>query len=1788
MASCINKNLPEYKSLLAVYNNPLLLAQIIIEHQNNVKDEEALPSLSEAALINKSVRTKNSEVKASTENIILNNLLKEGIIVGPIKGSYRINPNNKEANLSRAQALLSVNDLSQAVSFTGQNLEVLIDKSKLGDIKDKKSGKTNSVILLSQLQSLFPDVSIQVISAEEAKVMLDLIDDSPNKPSIDKVKSFYHNGVAYLISGRVTNDVAIEEVLHPFVDALKKDNPALFNNLLEEAKKNFKSLYSTIERTYPSEDVDTEVVTQAISRTAAENYELVGGVSSSYKKAYNDFKNWIADILEKVISAFTGKTVIKPSNLDSATSISDLAKMMGWNNVMFSFDTSLTGKVRYSIDEAREPEAKKLFESATREQLKTADILIFKDERNIQLIDTDAKKHLYVDINTGDEFLSVTEGIKGSMSAEDAADKASYLFFGNKFDFILESIAFNKTFEEIQGQLEGLDLTVAKEAYAIFKEQVENLRSDGSILVPQVILHSSSNNRAGSVDILIIHQDGSVSIIDLKTSKNNLNSPQYDRQYSVDSQSSVFDGFTLSTRQQHGIQIGAYAGMVEQKGVEVRSTAVLALQVSYNEDFTKVTSIAKDVAGNPNFVMIEHKVSDNEFYVDQLLDSKVDLPKDPVKENNPVNDKEFLSEEDKEPEDLKKVVQDQGREFTEEDEMQMMEFVSSMRGKLQTRVDALKQLVNSAKSAGGRKAMLHKLTSLLATIDTQDSKKAFFELLKYTKEDLDAFIRYATNPKNITSYDYPTVLNFYNNSFKTYQGFKDAADLLRIENKDLRNMHADIISMLNNAGDIMNQSYFNYVKNLVKSKTRISEQFTDEQALDDALTSMLTVAKDIGIGAYNFDDIGSTATSVKKGETVKVKNEKGLIEEIPLVQDRLLPLVKIIYFQQIEKRNNVITAFEEKMKEEGNLLVEAMKAAGLSVNDPEEIYKFMLDEDSDGNLNGRYVKNIGPQFFKEYYEAKKRASNDEGNLLKYHDVSRVDLSPELAMENLEIFKKRDAFDKFKRPEVTVDGRAVDGEYYKYTDEFKQERSKYQTWDGYSWVKKSGVTDEAYAQFKAKYFELNVPFTKKVFKNGAFTGATIQEKGDFVKRDYVEIREVTGSGKDMRNDKYIKIISDTSALGQARKRFYDTYVDQMENNLLKKLPTDVYFKMLGKVGRMERNIMKDALKRPAEIGNVMLKTATNSLNFEREVYAKTAIENEGGELIASPPIFFVSDLKNLKKIDSLNERITELDKDYADKKISFKKYQEDKSKLKGILKAEESKVQADKLEFDLVKNIIGFASMAENYYQLEVVEDTLNAIGKVMENRKYVPTNVGVSKILKSGDVVDWTEKGKSYTEKRFKKWMEMTFYDDKGHEKSVMDKVTDKLLNATSLTFVGFNIFGNINNVIMGTINNAIETAGGQFYKRRAMVRANKEFAKATQGFLEGIGSKDEGYYTKKKAFSKFEALVNEYRVVRRFESGEGRPDVDWMSFAYLLQEGGEYMVQSKTGVAILMSTMVKNSKTGEEMSLYDAYDFNEQTGKLSLKDGFEVQEDFKANTTLKVYDVNRYIHGNYSYTERTVIQQYWWGKLAMQFHKWVVPAFQARFRAGYDNETLGFVEGRYRTLWAFGSHVFKTKGSIIDRVNSAKEELTEAQVSNMYKVLAELGFYLASFAMYHIIDGMAADTDEDDILTKRLLNAMKYQASKQQSELRTFVMPTEYVRLLTSPIASSRSLREYGEVIEATANLGLYGLGLAPEKDVIYQRTSRKGEFKIGKEFGDAVPLIYTINRWKAYDNVDEFGVYK
>ena len=81
------------------------------------------------------------------------------------------------------------------------------------------------------------------------------------------------------------------------------------------------------------------------------------------------------------------------------------------------------------------------------------------------------------------------------------------------------------------------------------------------------------------------------------------------------------------------------------------------------------------------------------------------------------------------------------------------------------------------------------------------------------------------------------------------------------------------------------------------------------------------------------------------------------------------------------------------------------------------------------------------------------------------------------------------------------------------------------------------------------------------------------------------------------------------------------------------------------------------------------------------------------------------------------------------------------------------------------------------------------------------------------------------------------------------------------------------------------------------------------------------------------------------------------------------------------------------------------------------------------------------------------------------------------------------------------------------------------------------------------------------------------------------------SPIASTRTLGELAEAIDATLSFG-YGKMFLSDKEFktnstyVYQNKPRKGQSKLAKQWADAVPIWYGFQRWRGYDREKSFNI--
>jgi hypothetical protein len=343
------------------------------------------------------------------------------------------------------------------------------------------------------------------------------------------------------------------------------------------------------------------------------------------------------------------------------------------------------------------------------------------------------------------------------------------------------------------------------------------------------------------------------------------------------------------------------------------------------------------------------------------------------------------------------------------------------------------------------------------------------------------------------------------------------------------------------------------------------------------------------------------------------------------------------------------------------------------------------------------------------------------------------------------------------------------------------------------------------------------------------------------------------------------------------------------------------------------------------------------------------------------------------------------------------------------------------------------------------------------------------------------------------------------------------------------------------------------------------------------------------------------------------------------MQDAAEYNVQTKVGMALLMDIMVINKTEGHEnfgneLPFYDAFTYNSETHKNEVKEGYNkiifngVEQDYtdqvKYEIRNKIREVNKQIHGNYAKEDRMVIQSNTIGNLAAQFKKWVAPAVRARYQREYFDQNLGWMEGRYMSFWSFlgyakrevvkGNVKFSTYGQGFMEAYGAdgKEGNADQRAQNklfgFYRTMGEIGIILSTLAISMILDSILADDDDDD-LTKRLKNMVKYQAQRAYKETVIFnPIPglggyTQMRQMFDSPLAASRTMGELAEAMYFTVATPLAYMGQSNDEFYsnsahVYQRGGKKGSLKVYKNWKDVLPIIYSIQKYNSYLQNDDF----
>ena len=274
--------------------------------------------------------------------------------------------------------------------------------------------------------------------------------------------AFFYNGQVYIIKDKLTLENVFHEFGHPFIKAIRKENPALFNKLFdnlsqtEEGQEIIRTVKEFSKDDENSDDFKEEILVRALT-TRAVNNELKRQQSPEFVKFMDKLWYAIKQLMRKVF----GK--IKIDKLNENTTLDELAKML--NNESFEISTeSITDSERAYFNTLKDS-VKELMENAN-------DTLVQSNiDKLFKLIGSGKQV-----IKQGDEkYKGMAESISKEKLAKPFQDESSaiskFQTYTKTNEAPLDLVAYRKS------QIEGLVLSLQSYNKSIERINLEINRS---------------------------------------------------------------------------------------------------------------------------------------------------------------------------------------------------------------------------------------------------------------------------------------------------------------------------------------------------------------------------------------------------------------------------------------------------------------------------------------------------------------------------------------------------------------------------------------------------------------------------------------------------------------------------------------------------------------------------------------------------------------------------------------------------------------------------------------------------------------------------------------------------------------------------------------------------------------------------------------------------------------------------------------------------------------------------------------------------------------------------------------------------------------------------------------------------------------------------------------------------------------------------------------------------------------------------------------------------------------
>lgn len=505
-----------------------------------------------------------------------------------------------------------------------------------------------------------------------------------------------------------------------------------------------------------------------------------------------------------------------------------------------------------------------------------------------------------------------------------------------------------------------------------------------------------------------------------------------------------------------------------------------------------------------------------------------------------------------------------------------------------------------------------------------------------------------------------------------------------------------------------------------------------------------------------------------------------------------------------------------------------------------------------------------------------------------------------------------------------------------------------------------------------------------------------------------------------------------------------------------------------------------------------------------------------------------------------------------------------------------------LSLDITATMALYIQMSEDYKEMQKVVNVLELGEEVLANRKIVEGESALNKVfnkagLNANKAYSRQRGGNSY--ERYKDWMEMVVYGKKKVNEKWLNvagintvKAIDMFNKYTSIQALGFNVYSAVNNTLLGNALARQEAFSKEFIGKGGLSFADKTYWSEMSKYLNGIGDP--------YSDSKLKLVGDLMDIMQDFTEKTREINTDRTKFGrlantgalYVLNSAGEHQIQWRTALAV-MDNIKLTDKDGKNINLWEALEVID--GKIHLKtdlkgpNGKEFTMDDVISAGLRIKALNQKLHGIYNDVDRSAIQKWTIGRMALMFRKWIKPGINRRFDPKrYDYSLDKEVEGMYVTSWNF---LKKVKGDLRS-VMTIYNELTPGEQANIRRTALELSYMIGAALLAAILEAQIDDEDDE-----KLLAFTAYQFNRMQTDL-MFYVPVlgirEQVKIVKSPMAGIKTLQGAINMIDFTTYLNV----LAPfnDEDFLkkYKSGKHKGDTKFYVKATNLVPVVENIRR--------------